>query len=98
MVKTRHFQCRGSRFDLWSGNKIPHAVTKSPHATVNILAQLQPGAAKLKKEEDEEKLMKQVPFYFTQRLAIRELSVPVLGGKGNILYGQFKGLHFDHLQ
>lgn len=61
------------------------------------MAQLQLRAAKLKKE-DEEKLMKQAPFYFTQHLVIREVSVPVLGGKGNILYGQFKGLHVDHLQ
>ena len=26
-------QCRGPRFDPWSGNYIPHAATKSSHAT-----------------------------------------------------------------
>ena len=26
VVKTPRFQCRGHRFDIWSGNWIPHAV------------------------------------------------------------------------
>ena len=32
MAKTPHSQCRGPRFDPWSGNLIPHATTKSSHA------------------------------------------------------------------
>ena len=32
VVKTPHSQCRGPGFNPWSGNWIPHATTKSPHA------------------------------------------------------------------
>ena len=31
-VKTPWSQCRGPRFNLWSGNQIPHVTTKSSHA------------------------------------------------------------------
>ena len=34
--KTPCFQCRGPGFDPWSGNWIPHAATKGPHATTKI--------------------------------------------------------------
>ena len=32
MAKTLRSQCRGPRFDPWSGNYIPHAATKSLNA------------------------------------------------------------------
>ena len=32
VVKTPCSQCRGPRFDPWSGNWILHVATKSPHA------------------------------------------------------------------
>ena len=32
VAKTLSFQCRRLRFDFWSGNYIPHGVTKSSHA------------------------------------------------------------------
>ena len=32
VVKTLHSQCRGPGFNPWSGNQIPHAATKIPHA------------------------------------------------------------------
>ena len=50
--KTLHFQYRGPRFDLWSGNWIPHATTKSLHAAMKItcVLQLRPGTAKYKYE------------------------------------------------
>ena len=33
VVKTPCSQCRGPGFDPWSGKYIPHATSKSPHAT-----------------------------------------------------------------
>ena len=33
VAKTLHSQCRGPGFNLGSGNYIPHAATKSSHAT-----------------------------------------------------------------
>ena len=30
VAKTLHSQCRGSKFDTWLGNLIPHAETKDP--------------------------------------------------------------------
>ena len=33
VAKTLHSQCRGSRFDTWSGNQVPDATTKDLHAT-----------------------------------------------------------------
>ena len=56
VAKTLHSQCRGPRFDPWSGNWIPHAKTKSSHATAkepthhnkdrgSCMLQLRPGAA-----------------------------------------------------
>ena len=33
VAKTSSFQCREPRLDPWSGNQIPHAATKSLHAT-----------------------------------------------------------------
>ena len=33
VAKTQRSQCRGPRFDPWSGNWIPHAATKSSCAT-----------------------------------------------------------------
>ena len=32
VAKTLHSQCRGPRFDPWSGNNIPHATSKGLHA------------------------------------------------------------------
>ena len=34
--QTRSPQCRGPRFDPWSGNKIPHAAMKTENATTKI--------------------------------------------------------------
>ena len=31
VAKTRHSQCKGPAFDPWTGNKIPHATTKTHH-------------------------------------------------------------------
>ena len=36
VVKTPCFQCRAPGFDPWSGNYIPHAITKSPRAAAKI--------------------------------------------------------------
>ena len=33
VAKTLHYQCKGPRFDLWLGNYIPNAKTKSSLAT-----------------------------------------------------------------
>ena len=33
VAKTPHSRCKGSEGDSWSGNLIPHAKTKSSHAT-----------------------------------------------------------------
>ena len=33
--KTLSSQCRGPRFDPWSGNYIPHATTKTQHSQIN---------------------------------------------------------------
>ena len=38
VAKTPHSQCRGSGFDPWSGNQIPHGSTKSLKVKVNMLA------------------------------------------------------------
>ena len=35
VVKTLHFQCRGPRFDPWSGNRTLHATTKTQRSQVN---------------------------------------------------------------
>ena len=35
VAKTPCSQCRGPRFDPWSGNKIPHAAAKSRHSQIN---------------------------------------------------------------
>ena len=35
--KTPCSQCRGSRFDPWSGNYIPHVATKTQHSQINVL-------------------------------------------------------------
>ena len=54
---TPYSQCRGPRFDSWSGNYIPHAATKSLHTATkdplcnnedqrSRMAQLRPGTAK----------------------------------------------------
>ena len=32
VAKTLHSQCMGPGFNIWSGNQIPHAATKSSHA------------------------------------------------------------------
>ena len=32
-AKSLHYQCRGPRFDPWSGNQNSHATTKSSHVT-----------------------------------------------------------------
>ena len=37
MAKTLLSQCRGPRFDPWSGNWIPYAATKSSDAYLKIL-------------------------------------------------------------
>ena len=36
MAKTLHSQCRGPRFDPWSGCNIPHATTKTWHSQIVI--------------------------------------------------------------
>ena len=38
VAKTLHSQCSGPGFNLWSGNYIPHATTKSSQATAKDLA------------------------------------------------------------
>ena len=35
VAKTLHSQCKGPAFDSWSGNKIPHATTKTWYSQVN---------------------------------------------------------------
>ena len=37
VAKTLLSQCRGPRFDTWSGNQIPHAATKTQCSQINIL-------------------------------------------------------------
>ena len=53
VAKTLCSQCRGHRFDPWSGNWIPQATTKNPtcHSKDrrSRMLQLRPGAAKEKK-------------------------------------------------
>ena len=36
MAKTLHSQCRGPRFNLWSGNEIPRTATKPRCNQLNI--------------------------------------------------------------
>jgi len=38
MAKTPCSQCRGPRFNPWSGNEIPHAATKNLHASTKVPA------------------------------------------------------------
>ena len=38
VARTQHSQCRGSGFDPWSGNEIPHTATKSSYAMTEALA------------------------------------------------------------
>ena len=35
VAKTPNSQCRGSRFNPWSGNEIPHAATKTQHSQIS---------------------------------------------------------------
>ena len=37
VAKISHSQCRGPRFDPWSGNWIPHFTTKTSHAETKKL-------------------------------------------------------------
>ena len=48
VAKTRRSQCRGPGFNPWSGNKIPHTITKIEDPT-HVL-HLRPGTAKFKKK------------------------------------------------
>ena len=36
LVKTSHSQCRGSGFNHWWGNYIPHSTSKNQHCQINI--------------------------------------------------------------
>ena len=58
MAKTLFSQCRGSGFDPWSGNRIPHATATSSHGAnkINVL-QLRPEAAKLKKKKKKRQII-----------------------------------------
>ena len=49
VVKTLNSQCRGLKFDPWSGNQIPYAVTKSLHGTLKIPHAKDPAQPKEKK-------------------------------------------------
>ena len=57
VAKTLCSQCRGPRFDPWSGNQNPHATTKSLHATTkerrNRVLQLKPSALNERKKKKE---------------------------------------------
>ena len=46
VAKTLHNQCRGHRFNPWSGNEIPHAATESSQASNlrSCMPQLRPSA------------------------------------------------------
>ena len=46
MAKTLHSQCRGPRFDPWSGNWIPHATTKTWCSLINKLIKRLPSKEK----------------------------------------------------
>ena len=49
VVKTLNSQCRGLKFDTWSGNQIPCAVTKSLHGILKIPHAKDPTQPKEKK-------------------------------------------------
>ena len=46
VAKTLHSQCRGPRFDPWSGNWIPHATTKTWCSLINKLIKRLPSKEK----------------------------------------------------
>ena len=67
MAKTPCSQCRGHKFDPWSGNEILHATTKDPTLCKKFgrsrVLQLRPGTAKYKLKKTNLSAFKSVCFH-----------------------------------
>lgn len=80
VVKTQHFQWKGSGFDSGRGTRSQNAVTWAlMPQQISCMAINTAWHCQIKKKSSWNKFL-----YFTQCLAIRKLSVPVLGRKGAI--------------